>query len=692
TVETLEDIAVVEEPEPIQQELAFKEADKESSAGACLLLSCRNNIAELEHNKPLYSFEDNADYVYDVMWSPVHPALFACVDGMGRLDLWNLNNDTEVPTASVAIEGASALNRVRWAQGGKEVAVGDSEGRIWIYDVGEGFPAFLITYAAESQVERLHGNLAHLEFEVKSNAGARLTRGKGFKQELAVPHNDEWTRFARTLVEIRANRADSEEEGAVEDQTMCLNNVRMLEPRLETEKSFITEERYPGKQQQQQQRSKLHSNVKAVMPLKGQTENKFKSGQPSPEKGSLKHADSGTNYLQKAGYREMGYALFHHSHMQLRTEAESPVVCWWQHQPRHFMPMDGRLIGKRRKAGSKTLEVGLGVLIKLKIPKSLHQIAMEALPSKTFIEHAAKAWISSRQPRKAKTASAAESKQEILSVRSQGQPANGPTLTLEAAMLCTGCGRLRDALTGSLALRARAAHFQSRRRRERRYSLAACAPGLPPHALPPARVMRAPPAHWLGPARAAGARVIPIASALLPGRARVWGRWTGPAHVTPAPLSSSGDFCVNKERLASAQKTEPRDARPQYKEGHMEKLAKELAIGRAKEAASVGFRSSHTVIVTQLLLKILIAKLRHPARALPATKMPKRKVSSTEGAAKEERKWKSAKLSAKPVPAKAPKRQQERQIFRQKNKNDILNCSKATDVILLVLIKQENWI
>uniref|UniRef100_A0A8C9IGJ7 Dynein cytoplasmic 1 intermediate chain 1 n=1 Tax=Piliocolobus tephrosceles TaxID=591936 RepID=A0A8C9IGJ7_9PRIM len=123
-----------------------------------------------KHNKPLYSFEDNADYVYDVMWSPVHPALFACVDGMGRLDLWNLNNDTEVPTASVAIEGASALNRVRWAQAGKEVAVGDSEGRIWVYDVGE----------------------------------------------LAVPHNDEWTRFARTLVEIRANRADSEEEGTVE--------------------------------------------------------------------------------------------------------------------------------------------------------------------------------------------------------------------------------------------------------------------------------------------------------------------------------------------------------------------------------------------------------------------------------------------------------------------------------------------
>ncbi|XP_043545830.1 cytoplasmic dynein 1 intermediate chain 1 isoform X2 [Chiloscyllium plagiosum] len=124
-----------------------------------------------KHNKPLYSFEDNADYVYDVMWSPVHPALFACVDGMGRLDLWNLNNDTEVPTASAAVEGTSALNRVRWASTGREVAVGDSEGHVWVYDVSE---------------------------------------------QLAIPHGDEWARFARTLVEIRANRADAEEESVAE--------------------------------------------------------------------------------------------------------------------------------------------------------------------------------------------------------------------------------------------------------------------------------------------------------------------------------------------------------------------------------------------------------------------------------------------------------------------------------------------
>uniref|UniRef100_A0A8C4F278 Dynein cytoplasmic 1 intermediate chain 2 n=1 Tax=Dicentrarchus labrax TaxID=13489 RepID=A0A8C4F278_DICLA len=116
--------------------------------------------------RPLYSFEDSCDYVYDAMWSPTHPALFACVDLAGRLDLWNLNNDTEVPTASVYVEGAPALNRVRWAHSGKEIATGDSEGQVQVYDVGE---------------------------------------------QICVPKADEWTRFVRTLAEINENRDEADE-------------------------------------------------------------------------------------------------------------------------------------------------------------------------------------------------------------------------------------------------------------------------------------------------------------------------------------------------------------------------------------------------------------------------------------------------------------------------------------------------
>ncbi|XP_071376589.1 cytoplasmic dynein 1 intermediate chain 2-like isoform X1 [Centroberyx affinis] len=119
--------------------------------------------------RPLYSFEDSCDYVYDVMWSPTHPALFACVDLAGRLDLWNLNNDTEVPTASVCVEGAPALNRVRWDHSGREIATGDSEGQVQVYDVGE---------------------------------------------QICVPKADEWTRFVRALDEINENREEAEELAA----------------------------------------------------------------------------------------------------------------------------------------------------------------------------------------------------------------------------------------------------------------------------------------------------------------------------------------------------------------------------------------------------------------------------------------------------------------------------------------------
>ena len=87
----------------------------------------------------MYSFENNSDYVYDVQWSPVNPALFATVDGTGRLDIWNLINDSEVPTASVVVDGAPALNKIRWSQNGHQIAVGDDQGKITLYDVNDTY-------------------------------------------------------------------------------------------------------------------------------------------------------------------------------------------------------------------------------------------------------------------------------------------------------------------------------------------------------------------------------------------------------------------------------------------------------------------------------------------------------------------------------------------------------------------------
>ncbi|XP_019867618.1 cytoplasmic dynein 1 intermediate chain isoform X6 [Aethina tumida] len=121
----------------------------------------------LKDSKPIYSFEDNGDYVLDVKWSPNHPALFAAVDGSGRLDLWNLNQDTEVPAASVTVEGAPALNKVSWTPSGLHVTVGDNQGKIWVYDVAENF---------------------------------------------ANPRHDEWNKFLYTTQELRNNQVDDELE------------------------------------------------------------------------------------------------------------------------------------------------------------------------------------------------------------------------------------------------------------------------------------------------------------------------------------------------------------------------------------------------------------------------------------------------------------------------------------------------
>ncbi|KAL0268607.1 UNVERIFIED_CONTAM: hypothetical protein PYX00_010474 [Menopon gallinae] len=123
----------------------------------------------LKDNKPLYSFEHTGDYVYDVAWSPTHPSVFASVDGTGKLDLWNLNQDTEVPTAGVVVDGTPALNRVSWAPGGQYVTAGDYLGKIWVYEVGEA---------------------------------------------LSQPRLDEWNIFMDTLQELKHNQADEEIEKA----------------------------------------------------------------------------------------------------------------------------------------------------------------------------------------------------------------------------------------------------------------------------------------------------------------------------------------------------------------------------------------------------------------------------------------------------------------------------------------------
>lgn len=72
-----------------------------------------------------------------VAWSPVHPAVFAAIDINGHLDLWNLNNNTESPTASTVLDNSPLLKSLMWSQNGTHLSVGDEYGKISVFQVGE---------------------------------------------------------------------------------------------------------------------------------------------------------------------------------------------------------------------------------------------------------------------------------------------------------------------------------------------------------------------------------------------------------------------------------------------------------------------------------------------------------------------------------------------------------------------------
>ncbi|TYJ58004.1 hypothetical protein B9479_001363 [Cryptococcus floricola] len=87
---------------------------------------------------PMHSFEEAGDYVFDVKWHPHHPAVFGSVDGTGKFDLWNINQDVEVPITSTQVS-PRAINKLAWDRTptSRKAALGSSDGKVYVYDVAE---------------------------------------------------------------------------------------------------------------------------------------------------------------------------------------------------------------------------------------------------------------------------------------------------------------------------------------------------------------------------------------------------------------------------------------------------------------------------------------------------------------------------------------------------------------------------
>lgn len=94
----------------------------------------------------LKMFDECSDYVMDVSWSPTHASMFACIDASGNVLLYNLDEDPEVPIATVNVAGDDVSaraggglnggNKLSWDRYGRHIAVA-SDSVVSVYSIGD---------------------------------------------------------------------------------------------------------------------------------------------------------------------------------------------------------------------------------------------------------------------------------------------------------------------------------------------------------------------------------------------------------------------------------------------------------------------------------------------------------------------------------------------------------------------------
>jgi len=102
-------------------------------------------------DRMLHCFEHMQDYVHDVQWSPVHPAVFACCDGLGSINIYNLAKDWEQPVVDYKVQQTYrtatntesrkgqdyAITRLTWSLDGRQLLCGDANGDLYMHDVNQ---------------------------------------------------------------------------------------------------------------------------------------------------------------------------------------------------------------------------------------------------------------------------------------------------------------------------------------------------------------------------------------------------------------------------------------------------------------------------------------------------------------------------------------------------------------------------
>ena len=91
------------------------------------------------NNGPISVFDQMTDYVYDVKWNiGGKPGVFACCDGEGKINLFDLTKDFKHPICEpikITERKNIAATTIEWTLDGKYLACGDSDGNVLFYNV-----------------------------------------------------------------------------------------------------------------------------------------------------------------------------------------------------------------------------------------------------------------------------------------------------------------------------------------------------------------------------------------------------------------------------------------------------------------------------------------------------------------------------------------------------------------------------
>ena len=102
------------------------------------------NVDDSKPHVPFSVFDEMTDYVYDCKWNiGGKPGVFACCDGEGKINLFDIAQDFKHPVLTAGANKAVRVSEkkniaatcLQWTQDGKFLACGDSAGNVLFYNV-----------------------------------------------------------------------------------------------------------------------------------------------------------------------------------------------------------------------------------------------------------------------------------------------------------------------------------------------------------------------------------------------------------------------------------------------------------------------------------------------------------------------------------------------------------------------------